>query len=219
MSKPEFEREPIFSESMEIDEPPRIKRRWPLLGVLVLVGVFLILRAAIVRMQPPTRSGRVKPNPDERLEGLTFQPITTDKGLSPEDIAGKVTLINFWGPWCFPCRMEFPELMKIYDLHRSNRDFVFISVSCPSAEGVDPLDDLLAETRQFLTEVKANFPVYHDDGVGARRTIIKTLHSSGWSYPTTVLVDKKGLVHGLWVGYTPGDGREIEEIILELLRE
>ena len=27
----------------------------------------------------------------------------------------KVTMVNFWEPWCGPCKMEFGDLQKLYD--------------------------------------------------------------------------------------------------------
>jgi thiol-disulfide isomerase/thioredoxin len=40
----------------------------------------------------------------------------------------KLRLVNVWATWCGPCRVEFPELIKIYRIYRS-RDFELITIS------------------------------------------------------------------------------------------
>ncbi|WP_083859154.1 DsbE family thiol:disulfide interchange protein [Bartonella florencae] len=38
--------------------------------------------------------------------------------LQSEQFKGRVTLVNFWGSWCLPCRQEHSLLMKITQDHR-----------------------------------------------------------------------------------------------------
>ncbi len=51
-----------------------------------------------------------KPVPQFDLPGLPGQP-----GLATSDLAGKVTLINFFASWCVECRTEHANLMKLGD--------------------------------------------------------------------------------------------------------
>ncbi|MEJ7705359.1 MAG: TlpA disulfide reductase family protein [Geodermatophilaceae bacterium] len=30
-------------------------------------------------------------------------------------LAGDVAVVNFWGSWCGPCRVETPEFQEVYD--------------------------------------------------------------------------------------------------------
>lgn len=44
------------------------------------------------------------------------------------DLRGKVVLIDFWASWCRPCRMENPNVVKLYNRYH-DRGFEIFSVS------------------------------------------------------------------------------------------
>jgi cytochrome c biogenesis protein CcmG, thiol:disulfide interchange protein DsbE len=50
-----------------------------------------------------------RPAPNFNLPGL----VDPAKGLARKDLAGDVTLINFFASWCAPCREEQPALMTL----------------------------------------------------------------------------------------------------------
>ncbi|ABM45308.1 hypothetical protein H704_01170 [Bartonella bacilliformis Peru38] len=39
--------------------------------------------------------------------------LNNENYLNSEEFKGRVTLVNFWGSWCPPCRQEHPILMEI----------------------------------------------------------------------------------------------------------
>lgn len=41
----------------------------------------------------------------------------------------KLILIDFWASWCGPCKIQFPELKKIYNKYHEINDFQIIGVS------------------------------------------------------------------------------------------
>jgi thiol-disulfide isomerase/thioredoxin len=74
---------------------------------------------------PPGRElGPGSPVPEVALPPLD----TTEDPFSPADLAGSVTLIDFWATWCIPCVAELPVLQ---DAHRRfhERGFRIVSVS------------------------------------------------------------------------------------------
>ena len=50
------------------------------------------------------------------------------KQVTLSDIKGKVTIVDFWASWCKPCRIENPNLVKLYDKYHS-KGLEIISVS------------------------------------------------------------------------------------------
>lgn len=55
-------------------------------------------------------------------------PTPEGKDLALNDILGKVTLIDFWASWCKPCRIENPNVVKVYNQYK-DKGFEIISVS------------------------------------------------------------------------------------------
>lgn len=37
--------------------------------------------------------------------------------LALSDYRGKLVVVNFWAPWCLPCREEMPDLQALHDNH------------------------------------------------------------------------------------------------------
>lgn len=48
--------------------------------------------------------------------------------LSLNDIKGKATIIDFWASWCRPCRIENPNVVKVYEKYH-DKGLEIISVS------------------------------------------------------------------------------------------
>ena len=73
-----------------------------------------------------------------------------DPARRPPTFMGKVTLLNFWGTWCMPCRREMPGLVRLAERLRSEPAFQLVAVSCGSGRGDDP-DELARVTNAFPT--------------------------------------------------------------------
>ena len=128
-----------------------------------------------------------------RLEGGT---------LSLRSLRGKVVLLDFWSPSCPPCTLEMPELEKLHRRYEERGLRVL---------GVTEMDPSAEEVRSFLHEIGVTYPILLDPGarIGSLYRLV--------AHPTSVLIDRRGIVRYANVGYLRGEEKEIERAILELL--
>ncbi len=79
----------------------------PLLAVGALIGVLALGLNLDPRKVPSPLIG--KPMPDFSLPTLEGTPAL----LTPLELRGRPTLVNFWASWCAACKIEHPLLMQI----------------------------------------------------------------------------------------------------------
>jgi thiol-disulfide isomerase/thioredoxin len=190
---------------------------WTWLGVAIVAGLALTLVTLLGRHRAP--SGTEGPAIGRKLPYLRLEGLTGDaKPVSLDDLAGHVTLLNFWGTWCPPCRREFPHIVELAARLSHDDDFRLYAVSC---EG-DPREDLetvRGETEKFLNEQQVTLPTYADEKAASRRAMIASLGLDEFGYPTTLVLDRQGTIRGLWIGYEPGAERQMQSLIEKLLEK
>ena len=67
--------------------------------------------------------------------------VSLDTGDESLTLSGKITLLNFWGTWCPPCRQELPGLARLASRLTNEPRFQLIAVSCGGGNR-DDLDQL-----------------------------------------------------------------------------
>ncbi len=130
-------------------------------------------------------------------------------------LEGKVTLLNFWGTWCPPCRRELPGMVRLAARLADEPRFQLVAVSC----GTGPRDDLEVirqETLSFLRERKLELVPWSDPDGRTRFQFAATMDFS--AYPTTYLIGPDATVRKVWVGYRSRDEAEIATAVVTLLR-
>ena len=60
----------------------------------------------------------------------------------PDDLRGKVVVLDFWATWCGPCRMFTPTLQQVYQRHRKD-GLEIVSISIDGER--EPVEDVLKE--------------------------------------------------------------------------
>lgn len=151
----------------------------------------------------------------KRLPQLELKPLTGGSSpISLADLEGRVTLLDFWGTWCPPCVEEVPHLAVIAEKFRSRPEFLLLPVSCG---GREDFAELAANTEAFLTSRQLTMPTYFDPGAYSRHGVDMIAGFQG--YPTTIVLDRHGVIRGFWFGYYRGDERQIEKLVADLLEE
>ena len=148
--------------------------------------------------------------------GMGSLPIVSldDVSLPVPALMGRVTLLNFWGTWCPPCRRELPGLVRIAERLANEPRFQLVAVSCGS--GGDG-DDLGSETKAFLTSRQLPIAAW-----GFADPLATTLFASAYgleAFPTTYLIGPDARVRRVWTGYRSSDEADIAASIVVLLRE
>jgi peroxiredoxin len=123
--------------------------------------------------------------------------------VSLEQFKGKVVFLDFWAPWCVPCRDELPELDKLYKKYKQD-GFEVIGIS---VENSDP------GIRNFLRKVAVTFPVLVDKQGKADQAYGFT------GLPAGFLISREGVIRYRHMGFGKEDLAEYEQNIIKLLKK
>ena len=143
---------------------------------------------------PPESRGHSllgKTAPDFKFVDLDGKPVT------PESLAGKVAVLDFWATWCGPCRESLPKLEKVREQFKDNPKVAFYAVSVdePKVENKE-----LAKTFEDL-KVRPADPSRH------RASRPPRFKFRG--IPTMFIIDDKGVVQDCEAGVNPETRRRV----------
>src|SRR5262249_22328052 len=133
------------------------------------------------------RTGRLVPA-DQRRAAPRFTGSYLGGGdFDSAALAGRVAVLNFWGSWCGPCRVETPEFDKLYrEVRARGVEFLGIAVK-DSAQGA----------QAFYTNRKISYRSLFDPSGRIARAF-------GASPPngirSTIILDRQGRVAELYLG-------------------
>lgn len=86
-----------------------------------LIGQKIETFIKIKEAQANLNIGKVAPN--------FTAPTAEGELLSLNDIKGKVTIIDFWASWCKPCRIENPNVVRVYEkYHEKGLEIISVSL-------------------------------------------------------------------------------------------
>ena len=94
--------------------------------------------------------------------------------------------------------------------------FRFVSVTATPSEDDE---DLVKMTKTYLQTQKYDLPVYRDSQLTTRDELKELNKSRDFPFPTTILLDQKGMIRAWWTGYSPGVSEQMRELIEKLLKE
>jgi len=100
--------------------------------------------------------------------------------LSLSSLRGKIVLLDFWAAWCRPCRMENPNVVRLYQKYK-NKGFEVFSVS---------LDKTKRQWTSAIAKDNLIWKSHVSDLKGWQSSAAKTYKVN--SIPNTFLIDREG---------------------------
>jgi cytochrome c biogenesis protein CcmG/thiol:disulfide interchange protein DsbE len=144
----------------------------------------------------------------EELPKVNFKaPSFSLRGLDEENYSlktakGKPLVLNFWASWCGPCKIEAPELVKLYDQYKNEFEIYAINMTA---------NDSIEGARKFAEQFGFDFPVLLDvEGeITSKYRVV--------AIPTTFFVNEEGVIVDQIVGF--GGADILEEKTKKLINE
>ena len=122
---------------------------------------------------------------------------------APQD-RGSVVLIDGWAAWCGLGKRSMPKLVRLAARH-ADRGLKFVTINT---------DDDTLKINRFLADAQVNPPVLLDER-GAQTRALFDIEA----LPTTLVLDRKGLVRFRHRGLTDEIEAQVEVEVQQLLEE
>jgi thiol-disulfide isomerase/thioredoxin len=117
-------------------------------------------------------------------------------------LRGKVVVLSFWATWCGACRMLSPRLSD-WQQRLGAQGLVVIGLSSEDA----------ADVASFVPRMGMRYSI----GVDKKGETSAAYHVS--SLPSLFVIDKRGVVRDVAVGYDPSREAQIEALLRTLMAE
>jgi thiol-disulfide isomerase/thioredoxin len=143
-------------------------------------------------------------------EWIGQEPFTFDK------LRGKVVLIDFWATWCMPCISTFPRLRGWYKKYGGN-DFMIVGVTQYYGQQDGKKMTKLQEL-DFLKDFKEKYKLPYTLAVLSNSSEAPMKYGVN-AYPTTVLLDRNGVVRYIGIGAGMEESENLEDMIQKVLKE
>lgn len=191
---------------MHVSAQNKARRSWLLrLAVLLAASLLLAVLAgcsssggssaaagAEYEFDQPTPAGQVVA-PSERADAPAFSGELLDGSpFDSGDLAGDIAVINFWGSWCAPCRVETPDFQSVYaELRDQGVQFL----------GVDVKDERQLAVA-FFEQIGVEYPSLFDPR-GEVALAFRGFPAN--VVPSTILLDREGRVAAVYTGAVARD--------------
>lgn len=143
--------------------------------------------------------------------------------ISLRRLRGKVVLLDFWAPWCAPCRAMFPHMKKLYkNYHEQGLEIIGVTRYYgifnqlgQNLRNISPQEEL-----QWIEKFKKHYEIPFPYGVASKEK--GALNASAYGVggiPHMVLIGKKGRVRIYTIGSGKSSEDKLENGVKELLAE
>jgi thiol-disulfide isomerase/thioredoxin len=126
---------------------------------------------------------------------------TTSEDL--QKYKGQVVYVDFWASWCVPCAHSFPFLNEIHQ-QLKDKGLQIIAIN---------MDENIEDAQAFLEKVPAKFTIMTDATTQCAKDFdVKAM-------PSSYLVDRKGIIHKVHLGFRSDDTKELRAVVENLLAQ
>lgn len=140
------------------------------------------------------------------IANLTGEDLLVEgKQLGLTDFRGQVVVINFWGAWCPPCRVEAPQLQKLYDATKASGVTVL---------GIDLRDNDRSFPQDFVRDQKISYPSLYDP---AARSLLSLKGYPRNTVPSTIILDRQHRVAAVYLRSVLAS--DIQPLVQQLAKE
>jgi thiol-disulfide isomerase/thioredoxin len=166
-----------------------------------LAAVLLLAASGCTQKAEQADAGKVDQAAAGPVFAASFKDLD-DKAQPLKQWQGKVLVLNFWAPWCPPCREEIPDFIKLQDKYRE-RGLIFVGVA---------LDEKI-KVQAFVDEMAINYPILLGEMEAV--DLAKKLGNRLGGLPFTVVIDRNGGIVTSEVGGVTQ--ARLEQLVLPLL--
>lgn len=172
-------------------------RRLALIIPLALFVIFVIV--AIVGLGTPQNRPLESKLVGERIPEFDLEGVNAaNPGLASSDLQqGTVTLVNLFGSWCVPCRVEAPQLERL-----AESGAVIHAIA---------IRDEQADVEDFLARYGDPFSRIGMDPTGRMQ-----IELGATGVPETYLIDGEGIIRRQWIGEIRPE--QVDEVLAEMER-
>ena len=149
-----------------------------------------------------------EPDPEEligeKAADLTLPMLGGGEFDLSEHVGKNVVVLDFWATWCGPCVKALPEVMKATDPLKG-KGVVLVAVN--QGEEAKPINKFLKRKKWEGLKVALD-----NEEISSEAFMVSGI-------PQTVIIDKKGIVRHVHVGYSPNIGKRLKKELEAILAE
>jgi thiol-disulfide isomerase/thioredoxin len=135
----------------------------------------------------------------------SWKGVTRLRGKVPADVSvlrGRVVIVDFWATWCGPCRYVAPVLTALQTKYGA-QGLSIVGITTETEDSVGDFVDRMGMTYGIGVDAKGQTSIAY----------------SANSLPTLFVIDKRGVVREVEIGYASGRDALLDVLVKTLLAE